>query len=105
MPTAKPRFMVTISDEMRNEIDNYRFEHRCKSQTQAINELIERGLDVVLGDTSKIKEEPANTDGLTEEEISFLQGFSTLTASNRRLLTGILALLIREQGQSDVLPG
>lgn len=45
MPTDKPRFMVTVSPDVYRQIDEYRFFYKFRSQSQAINELIERGLN------------------------------------------------------------
>lgn len=92
--------MVTITDEMRNEIDNYRFEHRCKSQTQAINELIERGLAVLSSSDKAEEKQPADIGELSEDETKFLTGFAELSPSNRRILIGILSVLLQEQSQS-----
>ena len=68
MSTSKPRFMVTVSDEMYQQINDYRFSRQFKSQTLAINDLIEKGLEA-LG----IKEEePVEDDELTEDEVELL---------------------------------
>lgn len=45
MPTEKPRVTFTVSKEMLDEIERYRFENRSKNQSQAILSLIERGLE------------------------------------------------------------
>ena len=45
MPTDKPRFTVTIDEELLERLENYRFEKRCPNRTQAFLELLRRGLD------------------------------------------------------------
>lgn len=44
MPTNNPRTSITIPQEMMNKIDDYRFENKIRSQTKAIINLIELGL-------------------------------------------------------------
>ena len=44
MPTEKPRFTITVTDEMLKEIDNFRYENRYPTRTQAVNELFRLGL-------------------------------------------------------------
>ncbi len=44
MPTDKPRFSITIDDELLKRVDDYRFENRCSNRTQAVLELIRLGL-------------------------------------------------------------
>ena len=44
MPTAKPRYCITVDDEMLREIDDFRFENRYNSRSQATLELIRIGL-------------------------------------------------------------
>ncbi len=43
MPTMKPRVTITMNSEQFDKIEEYRFKHRCKNQTQAILSLIEAG--------------------------------------------------------------
>lgn len=99
MATQKPRFMVTISQEMKERIDEYHYEYRCKNQTQAINELIERGLDVLTRRDAK-KEEPVLVDELTDDEREFIETFGALNPQNQRLLLGIGALILQAQENS-----
>ena len=47
MPTEKPRFCITMDDEMMKEIDDYRFGNRCSSRSKATLELIRLGLDAL----------------------------------------------------------
>lgn len=44
MPTTNPRFCITVSEEMLKVIDDYRFENRIGSRSQATIQLIELGL-------------------------------------------------------------
>lgn len=43
MPTEKPRFTITMPDELFSRITEYRFQNRMKNQTQAVIDLIEKG--------------------------------------------------------------
>ena len=45
MPTEKPRFSITVSQDLLDKIEDFRFEKRIKSQNQAIVELISIGLN------------------------------------------------------------
>lgn len=47
MPTDNPRITFTLSEEMRERIDEFRFDNRIRNQTQAIVALLNRGLDVL----------------------------------------------------------
>ena len=49
MPTMNPRITFTVSDELMEKIDEYRFQHRMKNQTQAIVSLLNRGLEALSG--------------------------------------------------------
>lgn len=44
MPTSKPRFTITVDDELYEQITSYRFDHRLKNQTQAVIALVSEGL-------------------------------------------------------------
>lgn len=47
MPTEKPRYTITVTEEMLKEIDDFRFENRFSTRTQATNELIRLGLEAL----------------------------------------------------------
>ena len=47
MPTNNPRFCITVSEEMLAEIDNYRFDNRFSSRSQATVELIRIGIEAL----------------------------------------------------------
>ena len=53
MPTDKPRFTITVDDDLYNQITEYRFSNRMKNQTQAVLSLIDKGLAVLSGDHIK----------------------------------------------------
>lgn len=44
MPTEKPKIILVMEDELLTRIDDYRFENRINSRSEAIRRLIEEGL-------------------------------------------------------------
>lgn len=44
MATNKPRFLVTVDEELFRKIDDFRFEHRYPSRSAAAAYLIQEGL-------------------------------------------------------------
>jgi len=47
MPTEKPRYCITVDEEMLKEIDDFRFNNRYNSRSQATLELIRLGLQAL----------------------------------------------------------
>ncbi|MDR2043136.1 MAG: ribbon-helix-helix domain-containing protein [Clostridium sp.] len=47
MATEKLRFTITVPDEMLQEIDDFRYEHRYPTRTQAVNELLRLGIEAL----------------------------------------------------------
>ena len=45
MPTDNPRITFTVSEEMKEQINEYQFTNRIKNQSQAILSLIKAGMD------------------------------------------------------------
>ena len=45
MPTDKPRFTITIDEELLERLEDQNFEKRCQNRTQALLELLRNGLD------------------------------------------------------------
>lgn len=57
MSTIKPRFTITVTEEMLKEIDDFRYANRYPTRTQAVNELFSIGLEVIK---KKMNEEMKN---------------------------------------------
>ena len=47
MPTKKPRYTVTVDEELLKRIDNFRFENRYPSRSAATLELIRLGMETI----------------------------------------------------------
>jgi hypothetical protein len=45
MATKKPRYMISVDDDMFNEIEDFRFEKRFPTRSEATTELIRLGLE------------------------------------------------------------
>lgn len=68
MPTDNPRITFTLSEDMLERIEEYKFGNRVKNQTRAVVDLINRGLAVYDASVTKTEEpegeqeEPFNPD-------------------------------------------
>lgn len=47
MATQKQRYMISVSEDMFQAIEDYRFEHRFPTRSAATTELIRLGLEAV----------------------------------------------------------
>ncbi len=47
MATKRKRYMISVDDKMFEEIENFRFEHRYQTRSEATAELIRRGLEKI----------------------------------------------------------
>ena len=45
MPTDKPRYSITVDEELLKRIDDFRFENRYPNRTQATVDLIRLGVE------------------------------------------------------------
>lgn len=60
MPTDKPRYTITLDDDLLKVVDDYRFNNRCASRTQATIDLMKIGIGVIQGkDVSEALSTPA----------------------------------------------
>ena len=69
MPTEKPRYTITLDEEMLKKIDDFRFENRFPNRTQATLELIRIGMEAL----EKQQEEQKNKPSSEETERKGLQ--------------------------------
>jgi hypothetical protein len=71
MPTLNPRITFTVTEETMKAIDEYRFSHRLRNQTQAILSLIDLGFKVLDGDKPVVD----LTEKLTDEDRHVLNAY------------------------------
>lgn len=72
MPTQNPRITFTVSAETMKAIEDYKFSHRMKNQTQAILSLIDLGFKALESD------EPVTepTEKLTDKDRRVLNAYN-----------------------------
>ncbi|MCI7790588.1 MAG: ribbon-helix-helix domain-containing protein [Lachnospiraceae bacterium] len=56
MPTDKPRFSLTVDEETLELIDNFRYENRYPTRSEAIIALVRMGLEKSSDGVNKNKE-------------------------------------------------
>lgn len=57
MATDKPRYTVSVDNEMFQEIENFRFENRYQTRSEATVELIRRGLESLKKEQQQAQKE------------------------------------------------
>lgn len=53
MATKRPRYMISVDDEMYNAIEDFRFENRFQTRSEATAELIRLGLETLKNNSKK----------------------------------------------------
>lgn len=53
MATKKPRYMISVDDDMFNAIEDFRFERRFQTRSEATTELIRLGLEQLKKEEAK----------------------------------------------------
>jgi len=47
VPTKNPRFTITVTEDMLKDIEDFRYENRYPTRTQAVNELFRMGIEAL----------------------------------------------------------
>lgn len=90
MPTDKPRLAITLTEEEKKKVEDYRHAHRLSSLSRAIIELVERGLDIVEGgDTPAPKPIPKPEPELTPTEKELLRIYNAMNLAGKRSLMNL----------------
>jgi metal-responsive CopG/Arc/MetJ family transcriptional regulator len=53
MPSEKPKILFVVDDDLFKEIDDFRFEHRINSRSEAVRRLVIEGLKNVKAKPTK----------------------------------------------------
>lgn len=75
MATNKPRFSITLDDDLFDRVNKYQHEKRYATQTKAVVDLIQRGMESLglsIDEKNKptIKKSPDTTEAAPGDEIS-----------------------------------
>ncbi len=68
MATNKPRYTVSVDDNMFDEIENFRFENRFQTRSEATVELIRLGLEQLKKEREEAKKAQKNKPSQTEQD-------------------------------------
>lgn len=69
MPTDKPRFTITVDPALMQEIEDYRYNHRIKNQTQAVISLMQRGLQEIMETEFSQHQQPDEQYSADEQQL------------------------------------
>lgn len=68
MATKKPRYMISVDDDMFNAIEDFRFERRFQTRSEATTELIRLGLEQLKKEMGEQKKAQKNKPSSEETE-------------------------------------
>lgn len=62
MATKRPRYMISVDNDMFNAIEDFRFERRFQTRSEATTELIRLGLEQIKKEQQE-KEQKSDANG------------------------------------------
>lgn len=68
MATDRPRYTVSVDNELFQQIEDFRFEHRFQTRSEATVELIRLGLEALKKEQVGLKKTQADKTSGTEAE-------------------------------------
>lgn len=90
MPTDKPRFTITVSDDMKKNIEDYQHNKRIKNQNQAVSQLIERGLNSLHSNTNNQSSIHSGKVANDTTEFGILRKYRALDAHGKEIVDFVL---------------
>ena len=75
MSTDRPRYTVSVDDEMFEQIENFRFENRYKTRSQATVELIRLGIEQLTQQNSSLLEPSKSESTLSPDEHQLVEDY------------------------------
>lgn len=87
MSTDRPRYTVSVDDEMFEQIENFRFENRYKTRSQATVELIRLGIEQLMQtkpDLFDSNDSAAQT--LTTDERQLIEDYRSLNKDGQEYI-------------------
>lgn len=101
MPTEKPRFSITIDQELLNRINDYQHKNRMSTQTKAVLDLISKG---IAQTTIEATGTTLNAQIYSQAALDVAAKYDLLDTHGRKIIDTLLALELLRIG-SDPIAG
>lgn len=86
MSTDRPRYTVSIDDELLKQIEDYQFEHRYKTRSSATVELIRLGIQQLMQEQPKIAQNTAPVPALSADEQQLIDDYRSLNEQGQEYI-------------------
>ncbi|WP_306488322.1 ribbon-helix-helix domain-containing protein [Agathobaculum sp.] len=86
MSTDRPRYTVSVDDEMFEQIENFRFENRYKTRSQATVELIRLGIEQLTQQNSSLLEPSKSESTLSPDELQLVEDYRSLNKQGQEYI-------------------
>ena len=86
MSTDRPRYTVSVDDELLKQIEDYQFEHRYKTRSSATVELIRLGIQQLMQDQPKIAQNTAPVPALSADEQQLIDDYRSLNEQGQEYI-------------------
>lgn len=86
MSTDRPRYTVSVDDELLKQIEDYQFEHRYKTRSSATVELIRLGIQQLMQGQPKIEQNTAPVPALSADEQQLIDDYRSLNEQGQEYI-------------------
>ena len=86
MSTDRPRYTVSVDDELLKQIEDYQFEHRYKTRSSATVELIRLGIQQLMQEQPKIVQNTAPVPALSADEQQLIDDYRSLNEQGQEYI-------------------
>lgn len=86
MSTDRPRYTVSVDDELLKQIEDYQFEHRYKTRSSATVELIRLGIKQLMQEQPQIAQNTAQVPALSADEQQLIDDYRSLNEQGQEYI-------------------
>lgn len=86
MSTDRPRYTVSVDDELLKQIEDYQFEHRYKTRSSATVELIRLGIQQLMQKQPQIAQNTAPVPALSADEQQLIDDYRSLNEQGQEYI-------------------
>ena len=102
MSTDRPRYTVSVDDELLKQIEDYQFEHRYKTRSSATVELIRLGIQQLMQEQPKIAQNTASVPALSADEQQLIDDYRSLNEQGQEYIRQTMYMAKKMPDLSDL---
>ena len=101
MATDKPRFSITFEDDLFDQIEDFRHEHRISTRSKAVVKLVEKGIESLVQENPDLADIIKKAPSVSDEAMKIAKDYDVLDLWGKRTVRAVTDMELARVNEPD----